>query len=114
MLIQVCITSADHTSLSLEFTASLLRLRGHEPPAAVPLQDEVTGDILCFNGEIFGGLENMSPGQNDGLALLQALVNSSGIRLASLGPDQMHALTTIQYLCTIKCHDNSAYYIKSA
>ena len=47
----------------------------------MPLQDEVTGDILCFNGEIFGGLENMSPGQNDGLALLQALVNSSGIRL---------------------------------
>ena len=76
---QIDITTADGSNLSIDFGASLLQLRGHEPPTAVPLLDTVSGDVLCFNGEIFGGLDSLSACQNDGMALLEALVASSGI-----------------------------------
>ena len=74
---QVNLTSANGTGLRLTFSATLLQLRGCHRPASIPLRDQPSGDILCFNGEIFGGL-HIQAGMNDGEALLEALVNSSG------------------------------------
>jgi asparagine synthetase B (glutamine-hydrolysing) len=55
---------------SLLLAASLLQLRG----AAVtpPLVAAPSGGVLCFNGEVFGGLP-VPPGDNDGACLLEAL-----------------------------------------
>ncbi|KAK9835136.1 hypothetical protein WJX81_000522 [Elliptochloris bilobata] len=54
----------------LSLTASLLQLRGAEP-VQPPLQD-AAGNVLLFNGEVFGGLR-VEGGQNDGIALLDVL-----------------------------------------
>ena len=75
---QVTAHTADGSCLSLNFAASLLQLRGLEAPSAVPLHDTASGNVLCFNGEVFGGL-NVADGQNDGLALLHALEGASGM-----------------------------------
>lgn len=56
--------------LLLHFTASLLQLRGSTPSTS-PLRD-ANGNILCFNGEIFGGLD-MAASSNDGKCLLAGL-----------------------------------------
>jgi hypothetical protein len=74
---QVTLRSANGTSLCLTFSATLLQLRGSHRPASIPLYDEPSGDVLCFNGEIFGGLHILA-GRNDGEALLEALINCSG------------------------------------
>ncbi|KAF5337217.1 hypothetical protein D9611_003371 [Ephemerocybe angulata] len=52
-----------------EFYGSELRLRGE---AAIQQPHELNGNILCWNGEIFGGLE-VGPQENDGVKLLEAL-----------------------------------------
>eukprot|EP00879_Flechtneria_rotunda_P011431 GHRR01011941.1.p1 GENE.GHRR01011941.1~~GHRR01011941.1.p1 ORF type:complete len:860 (+),score=375.52 GHRR01011941.1:91-2670(+) len=72
---QVVFTAADSTGagtagIRLHLAASLLQLRG-SIPATSPLQDK-QGNILCFNGEIFGGLE-IAPNSNDGKCLLMAM-----------------------------------------
>ena len=54
---------------------SLLQLRGDEPSAS-PLVDGA-GNVLCFNGEIFGGLEGLSLRENDSKALLRALATAA-------------------------------------
>ncbi|CAL5219898.1 g1823 [Coccomyxa viridis] len=54
----------------LLFQASLLQLRGHTP--LPPPHKDAAGNILLFNGEIFGGLP-VPEGCNDGQALLGAL-----------------------------------------
>jgi len=53
--------------------ASLLQLRGaaDEPP----LRRADDGSLLCFNGEVFGGLD-VPDGLNDGAALLRALTTA--------------------------------------
>ncbi|KAI5898694.1 uncharacterized protein SCHCODRAFT_02530840 [Schizophyllum commune H4-8] len=58
---------ADHIDLS--FFSSELRLRG-EAPVVQPHEGE--GNILCWNGEIFDGL-NISATENDGVRLFEAL-----------------------------------------
>ncbi len=50
--------------------ATLLQLRG-SIPSTCPLQDS-HGNVLAFNGEIFGGM-TVPSGCNDGHALLDAL-----------------------------------------
>jgi asparagine synthetase B (glutamine-hydrolysing) len=55
---------------TLLLASSLLQLRGAEPvrtPLAAP-----GGGVLCFNGQVFGGLD-VPPGANDGQLLLDAL-----------------------------------------
>lgn len=54
--------------------ASLLQLRGTSPSTS-PLAD-AQGNTLCFNGEIFAGLDFLQGG-NDGKALLAALQQAS-------------------------------------
>jgi hypothetical protein len=56
--------------LLLQLAASLLQLRGSSPSTS-PLQDS-SGNVLCFNGEVFGGLD-VPDGGNDGKCLLAAL-----------------------------------------
>jgi hypothetical protein len=56
--------------LLLHLAASLLQLRGSSPSTS-PLQDS-SGNVLCFNGEVFGGLD-VPEGGNDGKCLLAAL-----------------------------------------
>lgn len=56
--------------MQLHLAASLLQLRGSTPSTS-PLQDS-QGNVLCFNGEVFSGLQ-IPPGGNDGKALLAAL-----------------------------------------
>src|SRR5579862_9453956 len=58
-----------HT-LELTFTSSVLHLRGKEVTVQ-PLTSKV-GDVLCWNGEIWTGLE-VKDDENDGLKLLEAL-----------------------------------------
>lgn len=59
-----------HHFLELSFTSSVLHLRGKDVTVQ-PLVSE-SGDILCWNGEIWNGLE-MEDNENDGLKLLEAL-----------------------------------------
>jgi hypothetical protein len=59
-----------HGSTRLLLGATLLQLRGRSP-STCPLQDS-QGNLLAFNGEIFGGL-HVPAGCNDGHALLDAL-----------------------------------------
>jgi hypothetical protein len=67
--------------LSLHMAASLLQLRG-DSPSTSPLQDS-NGNILCFNGEIFAGLD-IPAGGNDGKALLTALHHAAAAAEAPL------------------------------
>lgn len=62
------------TSLELTFTSSVLHLRGHEVTVQ-PLVSH-TGDILCWNGEIWQGLA-VEQDENDGLKLLEALTSGN-------------------------------------
>ncbi|KAK3282635.1 hypothetical protein CYMTET_9632 [Cymbomonas tetramitiformis] len=54
----------------LHLLGGLLQLRG-DAASAMPLMDS-SGNMLLFNGEIFGGL-SVPPGENDAEALLRAL-----------------------------------------
>ncbi|TCD67522.1 hypothetical protein EIP91_012276 [Steccherinum ochraceum] len=56
--------------LTLEFFSSELRLRGSEPVSQPHRSDD--GHILCWNGEIFEGLEVLSD-ENDGVKLFDRL-----------------------------------------
>jgi asparagine synthetase B (glutamine-hydrolysing) len=55
----------------LLFSGSLLQLRGAAASSS-PLAHPATGNVLLFNGEVFGGL-GVAPGANDAAALLAAL-----------------------------------------
>lgn len=55
---------------------SLLQLRG-EIPSATPLVD-ADGNVLCFNGEIFDGLDGLGSRENDAKVLLEALGKAGG------------------------------------
>ena len=55
---------------------SLLQLRG-ELPSATPLVD-ADGNVLCFNGEIFDGLDGLGSRENDAKVLLDALGKAGG------------------------------------
>ncbi|CAK0764618.1 hypothetical protein CVIRNUC_003176 [Coccomyxa viridis] len=55
---------------TLVLQASLLQLRGRTP--TTPVHKDSSGNILLFNGEIFGGLD-VPGGRNDAQALLEAL-----------------------------------------
>lgn len=61
-----------HAAARLLLAASLLQLRGAARVARCPLVAPATGAVLCFNGELFGGLA-VPGGANDGEALLAAL-----------------------------------------
>ncbi|KAG0174220.1 hypothetical protein DFQ30_005477 [Apophysomyces sp. BC1015] len=63
------------SSATLDFFSTVLHLRG---PCVVPqpMYFEKTGDILCWNGEIFGGLD-MHPDDNDTEVLMNCLANVS-------------------------------------
>ncbi|XP_024393279.1 uncharacterized protein [Physcomitrium patens] len=58
------------TSTKIQFVGALLSLRG-DSPVSQPLRD-TAGNILIYNGEIFGGLR-VQPGENDTLVLMTAL-----------------------------------------
>eukprot|EP00798_Chlamydomonas_sp_ICE-L_P007898 gene7898-1109_t len=62
---------------NLLFGASLLQLRGCEGVES-PLRD-AQGNVLCFNGEVFGGVE-VASGENDGERLAAELSGDSGRR----------------------------------
>ena len=62
--------SDSQPSLELTFTSSVLHLRGNEVTVQ-PLISEA-GDILCWNGEVWDGLE-IGEDENDGVKLLAAL-----------------------------------------
>lgn len=61
--------------LHLALSASLLQLRGTHPSTSPLMAPD--GSVLCFNGEVFGGLE-VPPGANDAQALLAALQAAGG------------------------------------
>jgi len=64
---------------------SLLQLRGAAPSAA-PLVD-AEGNVLCFNGEVFGGLPGLGRRDNDASALLQALATAGSPSVSDGGDD---------------------------
>ena len=84
---------------TLSFHGSLLQLRGTQP-GSTPLVD-AAGNVLLFNGQLFGGGVEVPPGRNDAAALLAALEQPETdvpVLLASLqGPWALaywHAATT--------------------
>ncbi|KAI9592186.1 asparagine synthase-domain-containing protein [Syncephalis fuscata] len=60
------------SSIKLHFMGATLHLRGPETTQQ-PIVDE-QGNVLCWNGEVFGGLEIGN--RNDGVCLLKALAAS--------------------------------------
>ncbi|KAK0473189.1 asparagine synthase-domain-containing protein [Armillaria novae-zelandiae] len=60
--------TSDASTLNLEFFASELCLRGSLPVVQPHIRN---GDILCWNGEIFEGLD-MGPVENDGVRLFES------------------------------------------
>ncbi|KAH7915329.1 asparagine synthase-domain-containing protein [Hygrophoropsis aurantiaca] len=62
-------TIGDDFGLDLDLFASELRLRGDAP---VVQPHEQGGDVFCWNGEIFEGLE-VSENENDGTKLFEAI-----------------------------------------
>ena len=64
------------TFLELTFTSSVLHLRGQDVTVQ-PLVSE-SGDVLCWNGEIWQGL-NIEDNENDGLKLLAALTSEKSV-----------------------------------
>ena len=63
-------------SVELTFTSSVLHLRGHDV-SVQPLVSQ-SGDILCWNGEIWQGL-SVADDENDGLKLLDELVSGKKV-----------------------------------
>jgi asparagine synthetase B (glutamine-hydrolysing) len=63
-----------HQSLELTFTSSVLHLRGREVTVQPLVSD--TGDVLCWNGEVWQGLD-VHDDENDGLKLVEALAQGS-------------------------------------
>jgi len=63
-------------SVELTFTSSVLHLRGHDVTVQ-PLVSQ-SGDILCWNGEIWQGL-SVADDENDGLKLLDELVSGKKV-----------------------------------
>lgn len=63
-------------SVELTFTSSVLHLRGHDVTVQ-PLVSQ-SGDILCWNGEIWQGL-SVADDKNDGLKLLDELVSGKKV-----------------------------------
>lgn len=63
-------------SLELTFTSSVLHLRGQKVTVQ-PLVSE-TGDVLCWNGEVWQGL-NLQDDENDGVKLLEALTGNGDV-----------------------------------
>ncbi|KAK0246021.1 asparagine synthase-domain-containing protein [Armillaria nabsnona] len=61
-------STSDAGTVSLEFFASELCLRGSRPVVQPHIRN---GDILCWNGEIFEGLD-MVPAENDGVKLFES------------------------------------------
>lgn len=70
-LLHLQVAAPTAAPLAFTFGASLLQLRGSEP-LLEPVHRDAAGNILLWNGEIFGGL-GVPPGANDGAALLAAL-----------------------------------------
>ncbi|KAK0465353.1 asparagine synthase-domain-containing protein [Desarmillaria tabescens] len=60
--------TSDDSILHLEFFASELCLRGSHPVVQPHIRN---GDVLCWNGEIFEGLD-MAPAENDGVKLFES------------------------------------------
>eukprot|EP00198_Chlamydomonas_reinhardtii_P011513 XP_001700850.1 predicted protein [Chlamydomonas reinhardtii] len=67
----------------LRLTATLLQLRGRHPCVSPSISEQ--GHVLCFNGEIFGGLD-VPPGTNDGARLLRELAAAGDAVPEVLGP----------------------------
>jgi len=65
--------------VTLTFASSLLQLRGSKP-TETPFVDETSGNVLLWNGEIFGGIA-VPPHANDGHRLMQVLT--------AVGPDRI-------------------------
>lgn len=74
-LTRPCTQVATPSGATLEMHGSLLQLRGSAPSRS-PLLDPATGSLLCFNGEVFGGLP-VCPGANDAQALFCALTQAT-------------------------------------
>ena len=62
--------SDSQPSLELTFTSSVLHLRGNEVTVQPLISEE--GDILCWNGEVWDGIE-IGEDENDGVRLVAAL-----------------------------------------
>ncbi|KAG8460435.1 hypothetical protein KFE25_013085 [Diacronema lutheri] len=75
---------AGSPAVAIELTASVLGIRG-AAPVLQPLVSPATGDVLAWNGEVFGGLDEAAGGAGartpdggaDTLALLRALERAS-------------------------------------
>ncbi|KAJ1678697.1 hypothetical protein EV182_003530, partial [Spiromyces aspiralis] len=63
-----------HDGQRLEFSAHVLHLRGSRIQEQ-PLRDASAGDVFCWNGEVFEGLD-IGPEENDGRVLLEILRRS--------------------------------------
>ncbi|KAH7920081.1 hypothetical protein BV22DRAFT_1074525 [Leucogyrophana mollusca] len=65
----ISVNETNQHGLDLDFFASELRLRG-DAPVVQPHEQE--GDVLCWNGEVFEGME-IDEHENDGVRLFEAI-----------------------------------------
>jgi hypothetical protein len=81
----------------LSFHGSLLQLRGAAPSSS-PLRD-AAGNLLLFNGQVFGGGLAVPPGANDAQLLLGALAaaGAAGVPAVLTGLQGPWALTYWQH-----------------
>ncbi|KAG0589479.1 hypothetical protein KC19_1G023200 [Ceratodon purpureus] len=77
--------------IKIDFVGALLSLRG-DRPVSQPLKDSA-GNILIYNGEIFGGLQ-VQPGENDTLVLMAALGSCCNCACHATSSDNPCACTT--------------------
>ncbi|KAL9548090.1 hypothetical protein MBANPS3_005850 [Mucor bainieri] len=72
---RICNCSNDNSSLDLQFYSTVLHLRGSDV-VPQPRCDPSTGSTLCWNGEIFGGID-VAFGENDTQVLMDTLERAS-------------------------------------
>ncbi|KAF1806991.1 asparagine synthase-domain-containing protein [Mucor lusitanicus] len=72
----VCNCSNGSNNLDLQFYSTVLHLRGSDV-VPQPRCDPNTGNTLCWNGEIFGGIDKVAFGENDTQVLMDTLEKAS-------------------------------------
>jgi asparagine synthetase B (glutamine-hydrolysing) len=92
----------DGGDTSLKLYATVLHMRGGAQATPQPLQD-AAGNVLVWNGEVFGGTVGVADGANDGVALfarLAALPSSSSS--SSISPSSSSSSDVVDLLAGVE------------
>ncbi|KAG5999140.1 hypothetical protein E4U43_002258, partial [Claviceps pusilla] len=119
--VTTCLESSDHGhghghdhdhATTLAFTSTVLSLRG-DHVARQPLVDQVTGSVLCWNGEAWK-IRGREVHGNDGEAVMSLLVEASRSRTCPTDDDGSSVLRVLRVLRDIEGPFAFIYYDKAA